>query len=92
MDAVEQAIKMKRELLERIEIVGEKLPPNTLDELIDCLGGPDNVAEVNSLFVPRRFEETRKGDYEIASVCPSVRVFAEAISLQPLHRFTPAQV
>lgn len=37
---------MKRELLDRIEILGDKLPPNTLDQLIDDLGGVENVAEV----------------------------------------------
>lgn len=46
-DAVERACSMKEELLEQIEGIGERLPPNTLDQLIDELGGPDNVAEVN---------------------------------------------
>lgn len=45
-DAVEHAQKMKRDLLEKLEELAEELPPNTLDELIDELGGPDNVAEV----------------------------------------------
>lgn len=45
-DAVESAQVMKRELLERLEKLSEDLPPNTLDELIDELGGPENVAEV----------------------------------------------
>ncbi|XP_073333867.1 protein strawberry notch homolog 1 isoform X1 [Pagrus major] len=45
-DAVEQAQKMKRELLDQLEEVAEELPPNTLDELIDELGGPENVAEM----------------------------------------------
>uniref|UniRef100_A0A7N6A3S1 Protein strawberry notch homolog 1 n=1 Tax=Anabas testudineus TaxID=64144 RepID=A0A7N6A3S1_ANATE len=45
-DAVEHAQKMKRELLEQLEELAEVLPPNTLDELIDELGGPDNVAEM----------------------------------------------
>lgn len=38
---------MKSELLARIEYLGDKLPPNTLDQLIDDLGGPENVAEVS---------------------------------------------
>lgn len=46
-DAVEHAQKMKRDLLEKLEELAEDLPPNTLDELIDELGGPDNVAEVS---------------------------------------------
>uniref|UniRef100_A0A671VEQ3 Protein strawberry notch homolog 1 n=1 Tax=Sparus aurata TaxID=8175 RepID=A0A671VEQ3_SPAAU len=45
-DAVEHAQKMKRELLDQLEEVAEELPPNTLDELIDELGGPENVAEM----------------------------------------------
>lgn len=44
---MEHAQKMKRNLLEELEELAEALPPNTLDELIDELGGPENVAEVS---------------------------------------------
>lgn len=47
-DAIERACSMKEELLQRIEELGEKLPPNTLDQLIDELGGPENVAEAST--------------------------------------------
>lgn len=46
-DAVERAQQMKKDLLDKLEKLAEDLPPNTLDELIDELGGPENVAEVN---------------------------------------------
>nr|XP_053635221.1 LOW QUALITY PROTEIN: protein strawberry notch homolog 1-like [Cherax quadricarinatus] len=45
-DHVEKANKLKSELLRGIENLGRKLPPNTLDQLIDELGGPENVAEM----------------------------------------------
>lgn len=48
-DAVERAQIMKRELLDQLEKLSEHLPPNTLDELIDELGGPENVAEVSAI-------------------------------------------
>uniref|UniRef100_A0A2K5KA83 Protein strawberry notch homolog 1 n=1 Tax=Colobus angolensis palliatus TaxID=336983 RepID=A0A2K5KA83_COLAP len=45
-DAVERAQQMKKDLLDTLEKLAENLLPNTLDELIDELGGPENVAEM----------------------------------------------
>ena len=46
-DEVQQAMAMKQSLLNQLEVLADNLPPNTLDELIDQLGGPEHVAEVS---------------------------------------------
>lgn len=38
--------EMKQGLLNGISILGKELPLNTLDELIDKFGGPEQVSEV----------------------------------------------
>lgn len=40
--------KMKDELGRRLAILGPMLPTNSLDELIDGLGGPSKVSEVHA--------------------------------------------
>ena len=38
--------QMKEDLLRKVELLSSHLPTNTLDELIDGLGGPRQVAEM----------------------------------------------
>uniref|UniRef100_A0A4W2EC19 Protein strawberry notch homolog 2 n=1 Tax=Bos indicus x Bos taurus TaxID=30522 RepID=A0A4W2EC19_BOBOX len=40
--------RLKQDLLAKVQALGRELPVNTLDELIDQLGGPECVAEVSS--------------------------------------------
>lgn len=64
-DAIERACEMKEELLQKIEKLGERLPPNTLDQLIDELGGPENVAEMTGR--KGRVVQTDKGNIQYES-------------------------
>ena len=45
-EIVEALFNMKSDLLSHVDLLGRNLPANTLDELIDQLGGPSQVAEV----------------------------------------------
>merc|ERR1719225_1865187 len=44
--SIDRAMHMKNEILAKVEALGRILPPNTLDQLIDELGGPENVSEM----------------------------------------------
>lgn len=83
-DAIERACSMKEDLLSQIEILGERLPPNTLDQLIDELGGPENVAEMTGR--KGRVVQTEDGaiQYESRS---EVDVPLETLNLTEKQRF-----
>ncbi|KAF5281855.1 hypothetical protein FQR65_LT14499 [Abscondita terminalis] len=82
-DAIERACHMKDDLLHKIERLGDKLPPNTLDQLIDELGGPENVAEMTGR--KGRVVQTEDGiQYESRS---EVDVPLETLNLTEKQRF-----
>ncbi|XP_012223697.1 protein strawberry notch isoform X3 [Linepithema humile] len=83
-DAIEKACSMKEQLLLQIESLGERLPPNTLDQLIDELGGPENVAEMTGR--KGRVVQTEDGaiQYESRS---EVDVPLETLNLTEKQRF-----
>jgi hypothetical protein len=59
---------MKAELMSKITRLGDTLPMNTLDTLIDQLGGPDCVAEVSvhycaTIILITNIDDWTKGSY-----------------------------
>uniref|UniRef100_A0A668AUA0 Protein strawberry notch homolog 1 n=1 Tax=Myripristis murdjan TaxID=586833 RepID=A0A668AUA0_9TELE len=79
-DAVEDAQQMKKDLLERLEKLAEELPPNTLDELIDELGGPDNVAEMTGRKGRVVSNDDGSISYESRSEVLNIAIISEAAS------------
>ncbi|XP_030749035.1 protein strawberry notch isoform X2 [Sitophilus oryzae] len=84
MDAIERACCMKEELLVAIEKLGDKLPPNTLDQLIDELGGPENVAEMTGR--KGRVVQTEDGGIQYESRS-EIDVPLETLNLTEKQRF-----
>ncbi|CAK1590016.1 unnamed protein product [Parnassius mnemosyne] len=82
--AIERACSMKEELLAAIERLGRRLPPNTLDQLVDELGGTENVAEMTGR--KGRVVQTEDGQilYESRS---EVDVPLETLNLTEKQRF-----
>uniref|UniRef100_H2YSK9 Protein strawberry notch homolog 1 n=1 Tax=Ciona savignyi TaxID=51511 RepID=H2YSK9_CIOSA len=70
MGPIEQAQALKTELLERLQTLGSCLPNNMLDELIDSLGGPENVAEMTG----------RKGRVRFMDGEKNIAIISEAAS------------
>ncbi|XP_017064978.1 protein strawberry notch isoform X2 [Drosophila eugracilis] len=87
-DAIERACTMKEELLRKIERLGSKLPPNTLDQLIDELGGPDNVAEMTGR--RGRVVQTDDGNIQYESRTES-DVPLETLNITEKQRFMDGQ-
>ena len=58
--SVDRACQMKEEMLKRVDTLAQNLPANTLDQLIDELGGPENVSEMTGR--KGRIVQAEKGD------------------------------
>ncbi|KAJ8712674.1 hypothetical protein PYW08_007978 [Mythimna loreyi] len=86
--AIERACSMKEELLLHVERLGRRLPPNTLDQLVDELGGTDNVAEMTGR--KGRVVQTEDGQilYESRS---EADVPLETLNLTEKQRFMDGQ-
>lgn len=71
-EALDMASSIKDRLLAQIELLGANLPPNTLDQLIDELGGPENVAEMTGR--KGRVVQNDNGQVNIALVSKVVQL------------------
>merc|ERR1719153_1840014 len=76
---VERAIAMKEDLLRKIDSLGSELPANSLDELIDGLGGPSLVCEMTGR-KGRVVMDDKTGEFRYES-----RSVDESVSLEMLN-------
>jgi len=76
---VERAIAMKEDLLRKIDSLGSELPANSLDELIDELGGPSLVCEMTGR-KGRVVMDDKTGEFRYES-----RSVDESVSLEMLN-------
>jgi len=83
---VERAIKMKEDLLRKIEALGSSLPANTLDELIDELGGPSLVSEMTGR-KGRVVMDDKTGEFRYESRSTDETVSLEMLNCTEKDRF-----
>lgn len=78
-----KAITIKNKLIKKVDKIASQFPPNVLDELIDELGGPDNVAEMTGRKA-RIVQSEKNFKYEARS---EVDVPLEVLNLKEKQRF-----
>merc|ERR1719233_2784651 len=83
---VERAIKMKEDLLRKIEALGSSLPANTLDHLIDELGGPSLVSEMTGR-KGRVVMDDKTGEFRYESRSTDESVSLEMLNCTEKERF-----
>jgi len=83
---VERAVRMKEELLQKIEELGQDLPANTLDHLIDELGGPSLVCEMTGR-KGRVVMDDKTGEFRYESRCSDESVSLEMLNCTEKERF-----
>merc|ERR1719309_1916118 len=83
---IERAVRMKEELLGKIEDLGHDLPANTLDHLIDELGGPSLVAEMTGR-KGRVVMDDKTGEFRYESRSTDESVSLEMLNCTEKERF-----
>lgn len=83
-EALDLCEKMRDSLLQQIEELSPRLPPNTLDELIDELGGPEAVAEMTGRKGRVTMKENGEVSYEVRT---DNDVALELLNVTEKHRF-----
>ena len=83
---VERAVQMKEKLLAKIEDLGSDLPANSLDELIDELGGPSLVSEMTGR-KGRVVMDDKTGEFRYESRCTDESVSLELLNCTEKDRF-----
>uniref|UniRef100_A0AC35TN79 AAA_34 domain-containing protein n=1 Tax=Rhabditophanes sp. KR3021 TaxID=114890 RepID=A0AC35TN79_9BILA len=76
---------IKTELLAAVERLGDKLPPNTLDQLIDELGGPEFVAEMTGR--KGRVVTKENGEIEYQQRHVGMDATVELMNVEEKHKF-----
>uniref|UniRef100_A0A0N4ZKF1 AAA_34 domain-containing protein n=1 Tax=Parastrongyloides trichosuri TaxID=131310 RepID=A0A0N4ZKF1_PARTI len=76
---------IKTELLAAVERLGSKLPPNTLDQLIDELGGPEFVAEMTGR--KGRVVTKENGEIEYQQRHVGTDATVELMNVEEKHKF-----